>query len=74
MRPATDRGATHGAGTAWYGRVARVPRRPARRGTGGPDLEVVGNKPARMPRQARCPVRGARRGQAGRAPGAPATL
>jgi hypothetical protein len=28
-------------GTAWYGRAVRIPRRPARRGTGGSDLEAV---------------------------------
>jgi hypothetical protein len=38
--------------------TARVPRRSARRGTGGPWLEAVGKRPARTPRGA---VAGARR-------------
>jgi hypothetical protein len=54
-RRATDRGKSTGR----YGRAAHVPRRPAQRGTGGPDLEAVGNEPARMPRKARYPARGA---------------
>jgi hypothetical protein len=56
--------------TARYWIAARNPRRLARRGTSGPDLEAVGNEPARTPRQARHPVRG----QTGRAPGAPPAL
>jgi hypothetical protein len=47
------------ASTARYWIAARVPRRLARRGTGGLDLEAVGNEPARTPRQARHPARGA---------------
>jgi hypothetical protein len=71
---AKDPWAKRGGGTMWYEDVARVPRRSARRGTGGPDLEAVGNEPARTPRQARLPVRGARHDQTGRAPGAQAAL
>jgi hypothetical protein len=54
-RRATDRGKSTGR----YERAAHVPRRPAWRGTGDPDLEAVGNEPGQTPRQARYPPRGA---------------
>jgi hypothetical protein len=46
------------ASTARYWIAAHVPIRPTRRGTGGPDLEAVGNEPAWTPRQARHPAHG----------------
>jgi hypothetical protein len=56
---AKDPRAKRGGGTIQYEDAAHVSRRSARRGTSSPDLEAVGNKPARMPRQVRLPVRGA---------------
>jgi hypothetical protein len=62
------------AGKARYEDAAHVPRTTAQRGTDGPGLEAVGNEAAWTPRQARHPMRDARRGQTGRAPGTPAAL
>jgi hypothetical protein len=58
------------ASTARYWIGARVARRLARRGTGGPDLEAVGNEPTRTPRQASHPAHG----QTDRALGVPVAL
>jgi hypothetical protein len=54
---AKDPRAKRGGGTMQYKDAAHVPRRSARRGTGGPDLEAVGNESARTLSQARLPVR-----------------
>jgi hypothetical protein len=67
-------GTSEQTSTTRYEDEARVPRAAGAKGTNGPNLEVVGSEPARMPRQARLPERGARRRNARQLAGALAAL